>query len=136
MEIAGHTDSQGREEMNLNLSQSRADAVLNGLLARSVLVSNLTAQGYGESQPIASNETEAGREQNRRIEFRLLTGAADETVAAASAEEDADPDMNAGADGEAAVTRAAGTPPTRPETDPVQRPDSVVEAAAAAAEEE
>ena len=46
--------------MNLNLSQSRADAVLNGLLARSVLVSNLTAQGYGESQPIASNETEAG----------------------------------------------------------------------------
>jgi len=75
MEISGHTDSQGREEMNLNLSQSRADAVLNGLLARDVLVSNLIAQGYGESQPIASNETEDGREQNRRIEFRLLTEA-------------------------------------------------------------
>jgi OmpA-OmpF porin, OOP family len=72
MEISGHTDSQGREEMNLNLSQSRADAVLNGLLAREVLVSNLVAQGYGESQPLASNETEEGREQNRRIEFRLL----------------------------------------------------------------
>jgi OmpA-OmpF porin, OOP family len=72
MEISGHTDSQGREEMNLNLSQSRADAVLNGLLARKVLVSNLVAQGYGESRPIASNETEEGREQNRRIEFRLL----------------------------------------------------------------
>jgi len=72
MEIGGHTDSQGREEMNLSLSQARADAVLNGLLAREVLVSNLSAQGYGETQPIADNETEAGRETNRRIEFRLL----------------------------------------------------------------
>ncbi|QBY01701.1 OmpA family protein [Rhodophyticola sp. CCM32] len=72
MEIGGHTDSQGREVMNLNLSQSRADAVLNGLLARSVLVSNLTAQGYGETQPIADNDSEEGRERNRRIEFRLL----------------------------------------------------------------
>lgn len=79
MEISGHTDSQGREEMNLNLSQSRADAVLNGLLAREVLVSNLVAQGYGESQPLASNETEEGREQNRRIEFRLLVDAPGET---------------------------------------------------------
>lgn len=76
MEIAGHTDSQGREEMNLNLSQARADAVLNGLMARGVLVSNLSAQGYGEAQPIADNDTEEGREINRRIEFRLLAGGA------------------------------------------------------------
>ncbi|WP_227286886.1 MULTISPECIES: OmpA family protein [Paracoccaceae] len=74
MEIGGHTDSQGRETMNLNLSQARADAVLNGLLARGVLISNLTAQGYGETQPIDTNETEEGRERNRRIEFRLLAG--------------------------------------------------------------
>lgn len=73
MEISGHTDSQGGENMNLDLSQARANAVLDGFLARDVLVSNLTAQGYGESQPIASNTTEEGREQNRRIEFRLLT---------------------------------------------------------------
>ena len=117
MEISGHTDSQGREEMNLNLSQSRADAVLNGLLARNVLVSNLVAQGYGESQPIASNETEAGREQNRRIEFRLLSGGTPDT---ADTTADADP--------------ADTAPP--PETRPTQRPDSVVEAAAAAAEEQ
>jgi OOP family OmpA-OmpF porin len=74
MEIGGHTDSQGREDMNLNLSQARANAVLDGLLSRSVLVSNLTAQGYGESQPIDDNTTEDGREANRRIEFRLLAG--------------------------------------------------------------
>lgn len=74
MEIGGHTDSQGRETMNLNLSQARADAVLNGLLARGVLISNLTAQGYGETQPIDTNDTEEGRERNRRIEFRLLAG--------------------------------------------------------------
>jgi len=61
MEIGGHTDAQGGEGMNLNLSQSRAEAVLNGVLARGVLVTNLTAQGYGESQPIADNDTTSSR---------------------------------------------------------------------------
>jgi len=75
MEIGGHTDSQGREEMNLNLSQARANAVLNALLARRVLTENLTARGYGEINPIADNETEAGRERNRRIAFRVLPAA-------------------------------------------------------------
>ena len=73
IEIGGHTDSQGREVMNEQLSQARADAVLNAIMARRVLVSNLSAKGYGESAPIADNETEAGREANRRIEFRLVT---------------------------------------------------------------
>jgi OOP family OmpA-OmpF porin len=88
MEIGGHTDSQGREEMNLGLSQSRADAVLNGLLARGVLVSNLTARGYGETRPIADNENEEGRERNRRIEFRLqdVVDARDAAEAEAEAE--------------------------------------------------
>jgi OOP family OmpA-OmpF porin len=72
MEIGAHSDSQGGEEMNLTLSQSRADSVLNGLLARRVLTSNLRAVGYGESRPIADNDTEEGREANRRIEFTLL----------------------------------------------------------------
>ncbi|MDA5093318.1 OmpA family protein [Aliiroseovarius sp. KMU-50] len=72
MEIAGYTDSQGREEMNKALSQSRAQAVLGALLVRRVLTSNLVAKGYGEKDPIASNKTEEGREANRRIEFRLL----------------------------------------------------------------
>jgi len=72
MEIGGHTDSQGREIMNQTLSQSRADAVLTALMARRVLTSNLTSKGYGESEPVADNKTEEGRELNRRIEFKLI----------------------------------------------------------------
>jgi OOP family OmpA-OmpF porin len=90
MEIGGHTDSQGSEGMNERLSQERADAVLNAIMARRVLTSNLTAKGYGEAKPIADNGTEEGREANRRIEFRLIlpeelqdTAAAGEADAAA-----------------------------------------------------
>ena len=72
MEIGGHTDSQGREVMNEELSQARAQAILNELRQRRVLTSTITAKGYGESQPIADNKTEDGREANRRIEFRLI----------------------------------------------------------------
>ena len=72
MELAGHTDSQGGEDMNQRLSQDRAQAVLSALRDRRVLVGNITARGYGESQPIADNGTEEGREANRRIEFVLL----------------------------------------------------------------
>ena len=71
MEISGHTDSQGSESGNAALSQARAEAVLMALQGRRVNVSNMTATGYGESTPIADNATEAGREANRRIEFRL-----------------------------------------------------------------
>ena len=73
LEIAGHTDSQGRESMNLELSQQRAEAVLVELRNRRVLTSSFVAQGYGESRPIADNGTEEGREANRRIEFSLIT---------------------------------------------------------------
>jgi OOP family OmpA-OmpF porin len=73
LEIAGHTDSQGREEMNLQLSQSRATAVLIELQRRKVLTTNYVAKGYGEVEPIADNETEEGREINRRIEFKLAS---------------------------------------------------------------
>ena len=80
MEIGGHTDSQGREEMNLALSEDRAEAVLAGLMDRRILTSHLTAVGYGETVPIADNGTETGREANRRIEFRLLTPPGQETA--------------------------------------------------------
>ena len=69
--IAGHTDSQGREVMNQQLSQERAQAVVNALRDRRVLTSSYEVRGYGEEQPIATNDTEEGREANRRIEFKL-----------------------------------------------------------------
>lgn len=71
-EVEGHTDSQGRESMNQDLSQDRADAVRMALVERGIPPSQLTAVGYGEARPIADNGTEAGRESNRRIAFTLL----------------------------------------------------------------
>lgn len=72
IEIAGYTDSQGSEGGNQRLSQQRADAVLDALRVRRVPVSSFRAIGYGEENPIADNETEEGREANRRIEFTLI----------------------------------------------------------------
>ncbi len=72
LEIGGHTDSQGSETMNENLSQRRAQAVLNALRERRVLTGSITAKGYGESTPIADNKTEDGRDANRRIEIKLI----------------------------------------------------------------
>ncbi|PRY23827.1 OOP family OmpA-OmpF porin [Aliiruegeria haliotis] len=110
IEIAGHTDSQGREEMNLDLSQKRSDAVLEALVARRVLTSKIAAMGYGESTPIADNETEEGREANRRIEFRLITpeteARAEDARAADAAAETAE---DAGTSGEQATVPDADT---------------------------
>ncbi|MEO1638021.1 MAG: OmpA family protein [Pseudomonadota bacterium] len=70
--VSGFTDSQGREVMNQQLSQDRADAVLTALRARRVPVGTFEAIGFGEENPIADNDTEEGRELNRRIEFSLI----------------------------------------------------------------
>ncbi len=72
LEVGGHTDSQGRESMNQKLSQDRAQAVLDALRGRLVPVRAYTVVGYGEANPIADNDTEDGREANRRITFTLL----------------------------------------------------------------
>ncbi|WP_224824933.1 OmpA family protein [Cognatishimia sp. MH4019] len=72
IEIGGHTDSQGSEEGNQRISEQRAQAVLEQLLQRGVSTLKLTAVGYGETSPIADNETEEGRESNRRIEFKRV----------------------------------------------------------------
>ena len=69
--ISGHTDDQGSDEYNLNLSKERAKAVYSYLINHQIDATNLTFIGYGEKQPIASNEDENGREINRRIEFEI-----------------------------------------------------------------
>lgn len=72
-EIAGHTDNTGTEEDNAELSQERAEAVKNFLVKfYGISPDRLIARGYGESQPVASNETEEGRARNRRVVFTRL----------------------------------------------------------------
>lgn len=71
VEVAGHTDSLGPEAYNLKLSQQRAEAVRDYLIAKGAGAAQMTAKGYGESEPKASNDTEAGRERNRRVELRV-----------------------------------------------------------------
>ena len=72
LQIAGYTDSQGREVMNQQLSEDRARSVLEALRLRRVPTGTFTSIGFGEADPIADNGTEEGREANRRIEFSLI----------------------------------------------------------------
>lgn len=72
IEIAGHTDNKGSDEYNLNLSQERANAVMNYIINQQIDASRISARGYGETKPISTNETEDGRQLNRRVEFEIL----------------------------------------------------------------
>lgn len=73
VELAGHTDSVGSAEYNLELSRERAEAVRNYLIDMGVSEDRLVARGYGEQKPIRSNATEEGRERNRRVEFNVVS---------------------------------------------------------------
>lgn len=67
--IEGHTDSIGSNQYNLDLSQRRADSVRDYLASRGIAPNRMTTRGFGEEQPVATNETDAGRAQNRRVEI-------------------------------------------------------------------
>ena len=68
--VEGHTDSVGSETYNQGLSERRAEGVQSHLISRGVAASRLTAIGFGESQPVASNDSEEGRALNRRVELK------------------------------------------------------------------
>lgn len=68
--IEGHSDSQGKEEYNMTLSQKRTESVKTYLMGKGIMESRLTATGFGEAQPIADNDTAAGRAKNRRVELK------------------------------------------------------------------
>ncbi|MCX4241851.1 OmpA family protein [Paraliomyxa miuraensis] len=75
VEISGHTDSKGKRDKNLQLSQDRADSVKAYIVGKGVAEGRIVTRGAGPDEPIGDNKTTAGRQQNRRIEFELLTGA-------------------------------------------------------------
>lgn len=71
IEVGGHSDSQGDDAKNLQLSDRRANAVKTYLVTKGLEISRFTAVGYGETQPIADNNTADGRQKNRRIAFTV-----------------------------------------------------------------
>ncbi len=72
IEIGGHTDNVGNADYNLNLSQKRSESVRNYLIKKGVNPNNLIAKGYGMTQPVSDNSSEAGRKLNRRTEIKIL----------------------------------------------------------------
>ncbi len=72
VDVYGHTDSVGSDAYNQTLSERRASAVAGYLTSRGVQSARLATRGFGESEPIASNETEEGRAENRRVEIKLV----------------------------------------------------------------
>ena len=71
LKLAGHTDNTGSDALNLKLSKDRAESIKAYLVSKGANASRIEATGYGETQPIATNATAAGRQQNRRVEFSL-----------------------------------------------------------------
>lgn len=72
VEVSGHTDNQGSDQLNTTLSQSRAEAVMEYLVKKGIAQGRLVAKGYGPSRPVASNETAEGRQENRRTELEII----------------------------------------------------------------
>jgi outer membrane protein OmpA-like peptidoglycan-associated protein len=71
LHISGHTDNGGDDQSNLILSKKRAESVKNYLVSKGVKEEQLKTFYYGETKPIASNDTEAGRQKNRRVEMEI-----------------------------------------------------------------
>lgn len=84
LKIEGHTDSVGSDEYNQELSENRANAVREFLIEQGVAGSGVTAQGFGKTQPVASNDTPDGRQRNRRVEI-VVSGAAIDATAGTAA---------------------------------------------------
>lgn len=84
IDVYGHTDSTGSDAYNMTLSQRRAQAVADYLSSRGVSASRIRSQGFGETQPVASNATEEGRSANRRVEIKIVPVTQDDVARARS----------------------------------------------------
>ncbi|HEY0915634.1 MAG TPA: OmpA family protein [Solimonas sp.] len=118
VELSGHTDSRGSDAYNQRLSEQRAKSVLEYLESKGVEASRMGAVGVGEAKPVADNETEEGRELNRRVELRVTAGAAKAAVAPAAVAPVAAPAAEGAPAAEAAPT-AIPAPASAPASEPV-----------------
>src|SRR4029077_12375270 len=89
--IGGHTDNKGKKVFNQKLSEKRANSVKDYLVKRGVPGDQMTAKGYGFEQPIDTNKTDEGRENNRRVEMKGLWGGGAKAAEPAPAEQPAAP---------------------------------------------
>jgi outer membrane protein OmpA-like peptidoglycan-associated protein len=72
IEMSAHTDSRGSDEYNFKLSDNRARSVMEYILSKGIAANRITSQGYGETKPVATNDTDEGRQLNRRVEFKIV----------------------------------------------------------------
>ena len=82
IDVYGHTDSTGSDAFNQRLSEQRATTVMNYLISRGVPASRLRSQGFGETMPVASNDTMDGRSKNRRVEIKIVPVTQEDAAAA------------------------------------------------------
>ena len=80
LQVEGHTDSTGSAGINRKLSQARAESVMKYLTGKGVGGKRMVAKGFGPDRPLASNDTDEGKEQNRRVEFNILKQGPKKTV--------------------------------------------------------
>jgi outer membrane protein OmpA-like peptidoglycan-associated protein len=124
VEVDGYTDSTGSLEFNQRLSQERADAVRSYLGSQGVNSSSITTQGFGPSDPIASNDTASGRQQNRRVEM-VVSGSS----IGQAAGQNSSVNVNSNGDSMSPANAPNQAPPSQPGTDqttvPAAQPSTV-----------
>jgi hypothetical protein len=122
--ISGHTDSDGTRDHNLDLSKRRAESVKAYFGSKGIAADRIETRGAGPDEPLADNKTKAGKQKNRRIEFKLIEGAAAKAAsdahAAAAAPTNAPAPANATAPASTVPPAEATTP--KSETKPAAAP--------------
>jgi outer membrane protein OmpA-like peptidoglycan-associated protein len=111
LEVDGYTDSVGGDDFNQRLSERRADAVRDFLVSQGVAANNVTARGYGKGDPIASNDTAAGRQLNRRVEMVVNGSAIGQNGSPAGAATYSPSTVTGGVAGAATTTTTPSSPP-------------------------
>ena len=79
VEVQGHTDADGDDTHNLELSQARAEAVVAYLVKKGIAADRLTAKGYGETKPLVPNDSKANKQKNRRVQFVIDAAGVEES---------------------------------------------------------